>query len=527
MKSVAGTLKLDLAQFREKAAFSQFASDLDKVTRDMLERGARLVEILKQGQYQPLPVEKQIVIIYAGTKGYVDDLPTSKLAAFEKGLYDLIESKYPRSSRRSARRRCSTRTSRRSSRRRSAISRARSAKSRSGRSVPSLKVIRKRITSVKSTQKITRAMKMVAGARLNRAQQRIVAMRPYAVKTAEILESIVAQSAERRGGEGAPPAARAVGPRRTSLVVVMSADRGLCGAFNTNINKAAEREWRAPEHARRAQRERHVRDHRPQGARVPRASQRRRRARLPEALRRARPRQGAPRRELARAALQAREIDAIYVVYNEFKSAITQKTNFEPLLPLPVKSAPEGHGATATTQEFLFEPNRDALLERLVPMYVEITLFRALLESQASFFGAQMTAMDAGDAQRQGDDRAAHARLQPRAPGGDHQGADGNHRRGRGAEGLSARPRPVDHLPPNVRDPGASPRVGDEDCVRLPCDLATLERRGIQAALRAAQGSRKEAARVLGIDRSTLYRKLKERRLAHWPDRDDAIPRRS
>jgi len=96
MKSVAGTLKLDLAQFREKAAFSQFASDLDKVTRDMLERGARLVEILKQGQYQPLPVEKQIVIIYAGTKGYVDDLPTSKLAAFEKGLYDLISSKHPK-----------------------------------------------------------------------------------------------------------------------------------------------------------------------------------------------------------------------------------------------------------------------------------------------------------------------------------------------------------------------------------------------------------------------------------------------
>ncbi len=94
MKSIAGTLKLDLAQYREKAAFSQFASDLDKVTRDMLDRGVRLVEILKQGQYVPVAVEKQIVIIYAATKGYVDGFETSKLAAYEKGLNAFIESKH-------------------------------------------------------------------------------------------------------------------------------------------------------------------------------------------------------------------------------------------------------------------------------------------------------------------------------------------------------------------------------------------------------------------------------------------------
>jgi F-type H+-transporting ATPase subunit alpha len=94
MRSVAGTLKLDLAQYREKAAFSQFASDLDKVTRDMLERGVRLVEILKQGQYVPLTAEKQVVIIYAGTKGFLDGLPVSELKAYEKSLYDFIESKH-------------------------------------------------------------------------------------------------------------------------------------------------------------------------------------------------------------------------------------------------------------------------------------------------------------------------------------------------------------------------------------------------------------------------------------------------
>ena len=95
MKSVAGTLKLDLAQYREKAAFSQFASDLDATTRDMLERGARLVEVLKQDQYVPLPVERQVVIIYAATKGYVDGLEVSRLSEYEGQLMSYMDSKHP------------------------------------------------------------------------------------------------------------------------------------------------------------------------------------------------------------------------------------------------------------------------------------------------------------------------------------------------------------------------------------------------------------------------------------------------
>jgi F-type H+-transporting ATPase subunit alpha len=94
MKAVAGRLKLELAQYREMAAFSQFASDLDKVTRDQLARGARLVEVLKQGQYEPVPVEKQVVIIYAATRGYIDNVDIAQLRRYEKGLYDFIEKKY-------------------------------------------------------------------------------------------------------------------------------------------------------------------------------------------------------------------------------------------------------------------------------------------------------------------------------------------------------------------------------------------------------------------------------------------------
>jgi F-type H+-transporting ATPase subunit alpha len=94
MKGVAGTLRLDLAQYRAMAAFAQFASDLDARTRKQLDRGARLVEILKQLQYVPLAVEKQILIIYAGTNGFLDDLAVDSLAQFEQDLYNFVESKH-------------------------------------------------------------------------------------------------------------------------------------------------------------------------------------------------------------------------------------------------------------------------------------------------------------------------------------------------------------------------------------------------------------------------------------------------
>ena len=95
MKQVAGTLRLELAQYREMAAFAQFGSDLDQATQRQLNRGARLVELLKQGQYEPLPVEKQILIIYAGTNGFVDELPLTALKKYEQELYSFIESKHP------------------------------------------------------------------------------------------------------------------------------------------------------------------------------------------------------------------------------------------------------------------------------------------------------------------------------------------------------------------------------------------------------------------------------------------------
>jgi F-type H+-transporting ATPase subunit gamma len=261
--------------------------------------------------------------------------------------------------------------------------------------MPSLKLIRKRIASTKSTQKITRAMKMVAGAKLTRAQQRIVALRPYAVKTGEVLHSVAKTMGSTGDTQNEPVhpllAAR---PEKKALILVLSADRGLCGAFNTNINKAAERAWVEKKAA---------------GVDVEFVSLgrkgkeylNRRSANLLHDF---------PRifdgLDLEKARMVARwvvarfekgEFDSVSLVYNEFKSAITQKVTFEPLLPLPSgNGGGEGapHADRLGPSDFLYEPDQRALLERLMPMYLEISIYRALLESQASFFGAQMTAMD-------------------------------------------------------------------------------------------------------------------------------------
>jgi F-type H+-transporting ATPase subunit gamma len=260
--------------------------------------------------------------------------------------------------------------------------------------MPSLKTIRKRITSVKATQKITRAMKMVAGARLNRAQQRITAMRPYAVKTREVLDGVASTmnakqaDADYAGDSIHPLLARRA--ERTVLLIVLSGDRGLAGAFNTNVSKAAFELWKRKKEA---------------GAEV-RVASIGKKARDYLARRRATIARDFPRYydglDLAKAQSVAKwvvsqfekgDVDSVYLVYNEFKSAITQKTTTEALLPLP-EPPPAKEGALAPA-EYQFEPNERAVLERLVPMYIEISIYRAMLETQAGFFGAQMTAMDA------------------------------------------------------------------------------------------------------------------------------------
>jgi F-type H+-transporting ATPase subunit alpha len=95
MKQVAGTLRLDLAQYREMAAFSQFGSELDKATQMQLARGVRMVELLKQGQYKPMPVADQVLSIYAGVNGFLDDVAVDKVLQFEADLLHYIQQHHP------------------------------------------------------------------------------------------------------------------------------------------------------------------------------------------------------------------------------------------------------------------------------------------------------------------------------------------------------------------------------------------------------------------------------------------------
>ncbi|MEC7520015.1 MAG: ATP synthase F1 subunit gamma [Myxococcota bacterium] len=300
-----------------------------------------------------------------------------------------------------------------------------------------LKAIRKRIGSVKSTQKITRAMKMVAAARLAKAQQAITELRPYALKTLEVLSSV----ASRAGEEDVHPLLARRDPKRVMLVVLTS-DRGLAGAFNANVNKAAYLKWKALEdegvEVSFAVIGRKGRDFfRRRGANIRRdftgvfenltvdsAGEIGRyivgeyiaggQARLAAAE--AEGRKLAPGPSVDVDSLEGKphglaetdegaetftptdsfedaepNLDAVYLVYNEFKSAMTQNVEVEQLLPIvPEEVASEEDQAV----DFIYEPSKRALLDRILPMYLETEVFRALLESVASEHGARMTAMD-------------------------------------------------------------------------------------------------------------------------------------
>ncbi len=277
--------------------------------------------------------------------------------------------------------------------------------------MPSLKAIRKRISSVNSTQKITRAMKMVAGARLNRAQQRITELRPYAVKLREVFLRVskptepTAPAPEQLAEAEASIAIEAAKPdhpllairqEKRVLLVVLTSDRGLCGAFNTNINKRAESEWRS----RTAQGQdvklliigRKGRDYFT-----------RRGAPILEVLPGVWEKLGLETADrVAKSMLSPLlrgEVDAVYLVYNEFKSAMSQLVVVERLLPSSTDApSPSTDGETTGEAEapidFEFEPSKSGLLDVIAPMYVQISVLRALYESMASELGARMTAMD-------------------------------------------------------------------------------------------------------------------------------------
>lgn len=265
--------------------------------------------------------------------------------------------------------------------------------------MPSLKALRKRISTVKSTQQITRAMKMVAAAKLRRAQERIFRARPYAFKISEIISHLKAH-VDPSGHELFEPRET----RSAALLVVVTADRGLAGAFNSNIIKVAEqtiRERYADMHAsgnltlvcigRKSHEYFQKRGFKLLG------DYRNVMDKLDSAL-------AASIVSRVVEGYKTRTWDEVFVVYNEFKNTISQNRIVEPFLPIPseqfvtpVMEREVEHHAEAkegVAVDYLFEPNGGSILTALVPRYLNFQLLRMLLESNAAEQGARMVAMD-------------------------------------------------------------------------------------------------------------------------------------
>jgi F-type H+-transporting ATPase subunit gamma len=245
-----------------------------------------------------------------------------------------------------------------------------------------LRDIRRRIRSVQSTQKITRAMKLVAAAKLRRAQERIVSARPYANKMAELLANLVT------GTDGAahPLLEQREGPRRQ--IVIVTADRGLAGAFNSNILR------RAVEFIRESNTTeltlvvvgRKARDffrRRPHTVKRDMIGFWDRLAYSHAA-------------ELADYFMQQyldSEVDEVHLLYNEFRSVAVQRPVRQQLLPIP--RVAETAGEAEAPVDYIYEPGPEAILNDLLPRHVRMQVYRALMESLAGEYGARMTAMEA------------------------------------------------------------------------------------------------------------------------------------
>jgi F-type H+-transporting ATPase subunit gamma len=252
--------------------------------------------------------------------------------------------------------------------------------------MPSLKDFRQRIRSVKSTQKITKAMKMVAAAKLRRAQEAAVAARPFAERMDRMVSSL-AQSVQ--GATGAPALLAGTGKDEVHLLIVATSDRGLCGAFNSSIVRDARRMIRELTAAGKLVKVLCV-------GRKGRDQLRRDYARLIvgtiDELGRKRLSFIDAERVSARVSemFAAGEFDVATVVYNRFRSAINQIVTRQQLIPLAVPAQANDNARTA----YEFEPGEKEILDDLLPRNLSIQVFRALLENAASEQGARMTAMD-------------------------------------------------------------------------------------------------------------------------------------
>jgi F-type H+-transporting ATPase subunit gamma len=250
--------------------------------------------------------------------------------------------------------------------------------------MPSLIDLRRRIRAVKSTQQITKAMKMIAASRLKKAQDRVIAARPFAQRMLKVLNGLVS-----RVDEDSHPLLRMPDQSSgTPLVIVISADRGLCGSFNSNIIKAAGQfianEVRGRDVALGLIGRKGRDFFKRRGFEV--------RYEVTGIFQRLSFNDAAAIANTAIEEFTSGRVSSVHLVYNEFKSVMTQRLVVERLLPIPRLEGAEGSGPSV---EYLYEPAPEGIFKDLLPRHVQVQVYRALLESNAAFFAAQMTAMDA------------------------------------------------------------------------------------------------------------------------------------
>ncbi|HYM23537.1 MAG TPA: ATP synthase F1 subunit gamma [Vicinamibacterales bacterium] len=253
--------------------------------------------------------------------------------------------------------------------------------------MPSLIDLRRRIRAVKNTQQITKAMKMVAASKLRRAQERIMNARPYAVQMQRVLGSVAG-----RVDPSIHPllVARELKPESKTLVIVVTGDKGLCGSFNTNVIKAAGAFiTETPQPCELGLVGRKGRDFfaRRGFAVAFEETGIFQKLKFDDAQRIA---------AVAIEAFTSGTVDRVMLVYNEFKSVMTQRLVVDQLLPI-ARADVDAHAAAVAAGpaiDYLYEPSAQEIFNQLLPRYVEVTVYRALLESNAAFFAAQMTAMD-------------------------------------------------------------------------------------------------------------------------------------
>ena len=470
MKKAVGTLKGDLSQFRELESFAQFGSELDAVSQATLDRGLPPGRAAQAGpQLARCPVEEQVVVLYAGTNGYLDGIAGRGRAALRGRAARLVRDPAPGPPRRHPR---PPATSRTPSTRTSVLTRQQpvdesawqptsssgateDAPGRRGEQIMAggkERTLRRRIKSVQTTKKITKAMELIAASRIVKAQQRVLAARPYADQITEVIRNLAAAGA---GGD-APLLAQREHVDRVATIVI-GGDRGLCGGYNANAIRMAERNMAAQ---------------RAEGKQT----------RLFTVGARSRATSGS-------ASTTSTTPSPASSTSPHYEDARADRRGRRPTLrgrhlrpgrhrlhPVPVgRHAAGGHppvpaarpgaivgsaseqiaGGAAeqtagSTADYEFEPSPEAILDRLLPRYAEARLFSALLEGAASLLRRPAAGHEVGHRQRRRAHHQAVARDEPGPPGRHHHRDHGDRRRRRGPppgqvrrDGPAARQRPA------------------------------------------------------------------------------------